>query len=393
MNTTRLELIDSNSEVFKVKITDVKKLALLSDFFRGALNFGIERQINIPFPKEYIKQAVKYLGNPTVENYIATNVHLREFLGLNPSNRYEWLENSYKTISRFLQLTDRIFIWDTTPDLDEVIDNLMLTVAVYKLDTILYRNIDEYVVDKLKSKSQVEVREIKWLDVKFSKKSILFSLDAIWWKMGNDILHAGQYNSYFYRRAWNPARDYLHQGSRPRMLKTPVKNLYLRETPFIDLDVGQSVDYPKDTIDPVYKLVHTEGARMLGKKEDIVKFLTRVPQINSFGLYPPRFEVIDIDESFDLNTIMNPDAVIIFMVDKQIDGAVHVNAADISVILEGCAIVTNDRNAAIVFSPFSLDQKVPVTTPVIVVDHVHEYRHEVVYRSLNQVTYYRLSEL
>lgn len=387
MNTIRISDA-SGSLVYTVSIADLEKWATLSEFFRGMLSFGVESTITLPFPKQYVEGAITYLNTPTVENYIATKEDIREFLGLEPSDRYEWLQNSYTTISEFMKQTNNIFIWDTTPDINEVIDNFLLIVDLYKFDTIYYiYNLNEHIIKTLESKSKVQVKHwMNWFPP--TEKTILFC------KSPQNNLGTSQWEAipkcYFYGTLWEYKDSWTDEHNTP-------DKLTIGNTRFVDIDIKQSLNYPKDTIDPIYKLMHTEKARTyLGNKADITDLVRHVPQINSFGLYPPRFKVIDIGKDFDLTTIINPDAVVIFM-NSPMENAHYIYGTDISDILDGHTTATDvneypwfEPYCMKVRSPFELDQKVPIDVPVIVVGRKSKYKYEVSYRSLNQVTYYHI---
>lgn len=389
-----VRIIDAKgTEVLVTNTKDVEKWAPLSEFVRGMLSFGIDTTIRLSLSKNHIEGAIAYLNNPTQENYTRIQDDVRDFLGLQKSSKIDWLGNAYKIISEFLGITGRIFIWDTTPDFGEVVDNLMLTVSLYQLDTIYYdpEHTDEYIVDMLMFKARIRVVPmIPMLDTSFDTKSILFSEDTLWFFRG-DSLRTGKYNAYVYGDLWTARRKNRYG----KYTATPANQLMVGEVQFVDVNINQSVDYPKNTIDPIYRLVHSEySGELLGNKAAITNLLQHIPQINSLGCYPPRFEVIRPNTSFNLNAVINSDAVIICMSNDVLKDVkmIYVHAHKISDILEGRAIQTDRRNSnAKVYSPFKLNQIIPIDIPVIVISRDVRYRYEVPYRSLNQVTYYHLT--
>lgn len=77
------------------------------------------------------------MKNPTIENYHKISPKLTDALALTSGDRYEWLKNSYDNIDKFKSQTGKLFIWDTTPDYEEVVVNLIQTLIRYNMKLYL----------------------------------------------------------------------------------------------------------------------------------------------------------------------------------------------------------------------------------------------------------------
>lgn len=186
------------SEISDISTDDLEKWSRLSEFFRGMLNFGVEPTINLTFPKNDVEGAVKYFDTPTIENYMSIQEGIREFLGINTSNRDEWLKTSYDNIDSFKSQTGKLFIWDTTPDFEEVVMNLIQTLLRYNLklyveEYSLYINLLESLINR--HAPSIKIHVLKYSET-IADDGLLFSSTPKWeYAMNTSICLV---NNYFH---------------------------------------------------------------------------------------------------------------------------------------------------------------------------------------------------
>lgn len=361
-------IIDKDNNVIRtVGSADLSRFKSLS----GYLKKFNDTDVVLPLSTRDAEAVMRYLYNPVVENYYAIPSDQRTMLELKVSSRDLWLRTGYIDAVKFKKTTGKVFIWDTTPDFDEVLQNLIQTAIMFKLTIHLVDS--EPHAENIKRRllsinPNIKVRSAE----SYSSDSLVFNYDPL--VNNTNGKSVCEHHSYFFMTLYN--QDVISKGGS----NFYIGNVALTSTPSLH-PLSLYSDAPG--INPVYRVALQD--------KSLSNYVSHIPQINSLGIYPPKFVIKQLPEDEVDDTIekYKMDAVVVYDPNiSTLEEGIRVEM-DLYPILAGIG-VEDDYGNALLVSPYPLNEKVPDDLPVIVIaeEVTRSTLIESGYMSLNPVTFY-----